>query len=222
LVYLEWFGLDVVELEQHNYRRHDNLCEIHNQKTFTDISNHWARESIQFIAAREITTGTGNNRFSPDATLTRAMFVTFIARFDGVDLSKYTESSFSDVTADRDNWWYMAAVEWAAEIGVTNGVGGGRFDPHSSITHEQMVTMLNRYLNYKEYSLNDAAGTGTARFTALDILETWSVEAVTEFSAKGILNSRSDRTGFVFSPHQAATRADMATLLERFIRVIKD
>ena len=97
-----------------------------------------------------------------------------------------------------------------------------RFDPNVIITHEQMVTMLNRYLEYKKYGLNNATSVGTVKYTDMSNLNDWSLNAVKEFADKLILNSRADGTGFVFKPQQKATRAEMAAVLARFISCINN
>ena len=77
---------------------------IYNAKIFTDVTGHWAGEYIDFVSARGLFSGTGNNLFSPDITMTRAMFVQALANIEGINLTAYTAASrFNDVAA---NIWY--------------------------------------------------------------------------------------------------------------------
>ena len=89
-----------------------------------------------------ITNGTSEDKFSPDALCTRAQSVTFLARALG---GKATASTaFSDVPAGS---WYAEAVAWAAENGVTTGIGGGLFGSDNNCTRGQIVTFLFRAYN---------------------------------------------------------------------------
>ena len=91
-----------------------------------------------------ITTGTGDGKFSPDATCTRAQSVTFLFRAIGKLVDSKAE--FSDVLTDS---YYANAVAWAVENGVTNGIGDGLFGPNNSCTRAQIVTFL-----YRTYMVN--------------------------------------------------------------------
>ena len=73
--------------------------------------------------------------------MTRAMLVTVLWRMDGKP-SAAGGSSFTDVPRGQ---WYTEAVAWAAENGVVNGVGGGKFEPDGNVTREQIATILYRY-----------------------------------------------------------------------------
>ena len=75
---------------------------------FSDTEKHWAKGSIEFVAARNLLQGTGNGKFSPDTAMTRGMFVTALGRLAGVDVSKYTESRFTDV---KTGSYYLPYVE---------------------------------------------------------------------------------------------------------------
>ena len=86
--------------------------------SFSDVSG-WYADAVNFLAAREIISGTGDGTFDPNANITRAQFVTILAKLSGDSLSGYTASSFTDASASD---WYFGAAQWAYE----NGVGRGR------------------------------------------------------------------------------------------------
>lgn len=76
--------------------------------SFSDVSDSaWYADNVAYLTARGIVGG-NNGAFSPDASITRAEFVTILARMSGESLSGYTASSFSDVSTDS---WYFAAVQ---------------------------------------------------------------------------------------------------------------
>ena len=95
--------------------------------------------AVRWALSEGITTGTGDGKFSPDTTCTRAQSVTFLFRAIGKLVDSKAE--FSDVLTDS---YYANAVAWAVENGVTNGIGNGLFGPDNSCTRAQIVTFLFR------------------------------------------------------------------------------
>mgnify|MGYP000316856178 FL=1 len=90
-----------------------------------------------------ITGGTGNGKFSPDATCTRAQAVTFLYRASGSPVVSGS-AAFSDVAADA---YYVSAVKWAEKNGITGGIGNGLFGSGDNCTRAQIVTFLYRAFN---------------------------------------------------------------------------
>ena len=107
---------------------------------FYDVPNNaYFYEAVKWAVENGITTGTGDGKFSPDATCTRAQSVTFLFRAIGKLVDSKAE--FSDVLTDS---YYANAVAWAVENGITNGIGDGLFGPDNSCTRAQIVTFLFR------------------------------------------------------------------------------
>ena len=108
--------------------------------SFADVSTDaYYAKAVAWAVENGITTGTGDGKFSPDATCTRAQSVTFLFRAIGKLVDSKAE--FSDVLTDS---YYANAVAWAVENGVTNGIGNGLFGPDNSCTRAQIVTFLYR------------------------------------------------------------------------------
>ena len=108
--------------------------------SFADVSTDaYYAKAVAWAVENGITTGTGDGKFSPDATCTRAQSVTFLFRAIGKLVDSKAE--FSDVLTDS---YYANAVAWAMENGVTNGIGNGLFGPDNSCTRAQIVTFLFR------------------------------------------------------------------------------
>lgn len=106
----------------------------------TDVAEDaYYGEAVRWALSEGITTGTGDGKFSPDATCNRAQSVTFLFRAIGKIVDSKAE--FSDVLADS---YYANAVAWAVENGITNGIGDGMFGPDNSCTRAQIVTFLFR------------------------------------------------------------------------------
>ena len=161
---------------------------VDNSKPFIDTQNHWAKDEIDFVSARELVNGISATRYAPDATATRAQLWTILARQNDADLSGganwYEKAqlwskdkgisdgtnpnaainraqmvtmlwrtmgqpaatdkvSFADVPAGS---YYAQAVAWAVESGITQGIGGGRFDPNGACTRAQIAAFLARYM----------------------------------------------------------------------------
>ena len=106
----------------------------------TDVAEDaYYGEAVRWALSEGITTGTGDGKFSPDATCNRAQSVTFLFRAIGKIVDSKAE--FSDVLTDS---YYANAVAWAVENGITNGIGDGMFGPDNSCTRAQIVTFLWR------------------------------------------------------------------------------
>ena len=116
-------------------------------KTMSDFSDvpadSYYAKAVAWAVENGITGGTGDGKFSPDATCTRAQAVTFLYRASGAPAVS-GNAAFSDVAA---NAYYAAAVKWAEKNGITGGIGGGLFGSDNNCTRAQIVTFL--YRNYQ-------------------------------------------------------------------------
>jgi len=176
---------------------------------FKDCSpDQWFGVSVDYAAARSLMAGTGNDLFSPNATLTRAMFVTILGRMAGADAAKFPGVSFSDV---QKGSWYAPYVEWAVKNGVTQGVGGGKFAPDTPVTREQMAALIIRYADTAGHALPDGASV-RASFRDEGSISDWAFESVDRMRLTGLLNG--DDLGN-FNPRSGATRAEAATVFMR-------
>ena len=112
--------------------------------TFVDVSaDAYYAKAVAWAVENGITGGTGDGKFSPDATCTRAQAVTFLYRASGAPAVS-GNAAFSDVAT---NAYYAAAVKWAEKNGITGGIGGGLFGSDNDCTRAQIVTFL--YRNYQ-------------------------------------------------------------------------
>lgn len=101
-------------------------------------------KAIIWATEQGITTGTGNGKFSPDATCTRAQIVTFLYRFKN-NPAVYGSLNFSDVNKTEHAAFYNAIL-WAVNNKITTGYGGGIFDPNGTCNRGDAVTFLYRAL----------------------------------------------------------------------------
>ena len=196
---------------------------------FTDISGHWAKEDIEFVAARGLLSGkvndaaggreaplgdTGDSLFSPDGTMTRGMFVTALGRLAGVNPADYQTRSFTDVKADA---YYAAYVEWAAQKNIAGGTGEKLFSPDVPVTREQMAVMMVNYAGQMGYSIPTPLAAVT--FVDNDKISAWAAKEVTAMQRAGIVKGKD---GNRFDPQANATRAEVSAVLRRFVESVID
>jgi len=109
--------------------------------SFADVAEDaYYAKAVAWAVENGITGGTGNGKFSPDATCTRAQAVTFLYRASGSPAVSGS-AAFSDVATDA---YYASAVKWAEKNGITGGIGNGLFGSGDNCTRGQIVTFLYR------------------------------------------------------------------------------
>ena len=112
-----------------------------NMSSFADVpADAFYAKAVAWAVENGITGGTGDGKFSPDATCTRAQSVTFLYRAAGSPKVS-SSAEFGDVAT---NAYYADAVAWAAKNGITGGIGGGLFGSDNDCTRAQIVTFLYR------------------------------------------------------------------------------
>jgi hypothetical protein len=164
---------------------------------------HWAKSFIESLANLCMINGIEPERFGPNMLLTRAQFLTMLAKtVSNIDVSTAPSAGFTDVPADE---WYYNYVNWGFAAGVVKGVDETHFEPDSGITREQMTVMLNNFAVangvYLPYSADVPSFTDDSR------ISDWSVFAVDKIVSAGIMNGMPDGT---FDPQGSATRAQAA------------
>ncbi len=171
--------------------------------------------AVQFVYENNLFKGTTATKFAPTGTMTRATFVTVLGRLAGVDVSRYTGSSYIDLEYPRDSE-YAPYIEWATKMGIVNGYGDGTFGPSNPITHQQMYVMMYRYTVYVEnlpadYNPNIAINASDANEVA-----DWARKEV-QFASQ---NNFLVRVNSKITPTSYAKRSELAMLLEVYCDVI--
>ena len=172
----------------------DTVKVVDNSKTFDDVAdNYWGAEAVDFTSSRELFAGTSATTFAPDTAMTRAMIVTVLARFEGVDTT----------TGDT---WYEAGQQWAMQNGVSDGT-----NMDQGLSREQLATMLWRYAGSPSVS-NSLSG-----YTDAGTVSSYAQQAMAWCVEQGIIGGTTTTT---LSPQGPATRAQVATILMRYIENI--
>lgn len=174
---------------------------------FTDIDNHWAKTHILKAYHAGIFVGTTETTFAPQANMSRAMFVTVLYRMAGRPAVK-GGTYFTDVEQDQ---YYADAVAWAAETGITVGVGKGLFAPYKLLNREETAAMLYRFAQVSGRDVSKTAE--LSRFTDESQVSGWAKETVSWAVAEGLLQGYPNGT---LSPRGNATRAEVASILVRY------
>ena len=172
---------------------------------FLDIApDAWYKDAVQYAYDNGLMTGVSATEFAPEATTTRAMIVSILARLENVTTAE--AAGFNDVNDD----WYATAVNWAANVGVVNGYEDNTFRPNTAITREQLAAILMNYAAYKGEDVSNRAD--LTSYT--DQPSTWAEEAISWSVAEGLLTGV---TADTLQPQGAATRAQVAAILQRFL-----
>lgn len=208
---------DTNKKEDNNNKNYSNKIDINSiypvikQSNFKDTANHWANESIKYLADRGIINGMNDNQFAPNNNITRAEFITLLAKMDNIDINKYKAEIFTDVPA---NAWFNPYIDWAAKNGITSGTTANTFAPNNNITREQMAVMIERFCNYKNFSLNN--NKPQINFTDTNNISSYASSSVAKVQQAGIINGRPDGS---FAPKANATRGESAQMIYTMLTI---
>ena len=172
--------------------------------------NTWAFPGIYYVIVNGLMNGTSSSNFSPNQTMTRAMFVTTLYRMAGSPSVTY-QNKFSDVP---NNQWYTNAVIWATNSGIANGVGNGLFEPDGLLSREQIAVFLFRYANYRGYNTSGRAN--LTIFSDYNSISSYARTAMSWAVYEGIINGEIRNSKRYLDPRASAIRSQVATMLMRF------
>ena len=190
------------------------FAEIVDDMPFVDVAeNDWFYDSVRYVYDNGLMEGTSATTFAPTLTTTRSMVTTILWRAEGQPQTDNTVS-YPDVEADT---WYTEAICWGTEEGIVKGYGDGNFGPNDLITREQFATILYRYAQYKGYDVS--ASDDLSAFPDADQTGSWAVDAVKWAVGSGLLNGKD---GGLLDPLGVASRAEVATILMRFMENIAE
>ena len=171
---------------------------------FSDIYNYsWAEEAIYDLRERGIISGVTEDRFAPEAELTREQAVKILCISAGID-AKNEPTGFSDVD---ENAWYAGYVKAAKDAGVVSGISESQFGVGKKITRQDFAVMIQRVFELKGSS-------ETASFNDYESVSDYAKDAVKILSENGII---SGYTGGYFKPFNNCQRAEAAVIIHRVL-----
>ena len=169
---------------------------------FVDVAEgSYYEEAVDWAVKNGITTGTGNNYFTPDGICTRAQAVTFLWRVAGSPTPKTEAMPFEDVL---DGSYYYEAVLWAVENGITVGTSATTFSPELTCSRAHIVTFLWRAANSPSAKTANPFTDVAADAYYIDAV-LWAVKHKITVGT----------TLSTFSPDEGCTRAQIVTFLYR-------
>lgn len=182
--------------------------------TFIDVyKGSWYEGAVEYAVRNKLMVGMAADRFEPETATTRAMLVTVLWRYVGQPLDG--KNNFRDVPMGK---WFTDAVAWAAYSGIVTGVGNGCFAPETSITREQLVTILYRYCN--STGIDTSSRADLDRFPDADKVSSYAEEALSWAVSVGLVSGTKLGGTIYLDPQGEATRAQVASILMRFIENI--
>ena len=185
---------------------------------FTDVSNRAQYyEAVAFVCSEGLFNGMTATKFEPNTTMTRAIFVTVLGRLAKVDTSRYSGSSFTDVSIyDAQISWAVPYIEWGVEMGLLQGYGNGKFGPNDPITHQQMYLLMHRYAMYIENLNGSVTGVSLSSLRDASEIADWAEDGVKFASKNGLLIT----SGGKLTPTENALRCELAMLLHGFCQKV--
>lgn len=177
--------------------------------TYGDTRNHWARESIKSMTAKNVVNGVGRDLFKPNENVTRAEFAKMIVASLETDLLEYN-NEFKDV---KKSSWYAPYVATAHKLGIVEGVTKDNFKPNENITREEMATMLSRLDDDK--LTEDEIKVELDKYKDADKVSEWAKPYVAKASKLNIMTGK--KIGL--DPLSNATRAEAATMIFRIYSI---
>lgn len=175
---------------------------------FVDVhANDWFFDPVCYVYRQGLMTGTSATTFAPDATTTRAMIVSILARQENVTSAE--DAGFTDVA---ENDWFATAVNWAAREGIVAGFEDDSFRPNAAITREQLAAILCNYSAWK--GEDTSARADLDEYTDAISISSWATDTMSWAVAEQLLAGVTENT---LEPQGAATRAQVAAVLQRFL-----
>ena len=182
----------------------------HPSEAFEDIGeDFWARDAIDFVVRKGLFYGTSETAFSPDRIMTRGMLITVLYRLSGSPSVEGLSHPFTDLVHNA----YYDAIVWGSNMRIANGWVTGEFRPDDPLTRQQLATFLLRYARFMGYDTDICADLST--FSDAYLIAEYADEPMSWAVAAGVISGTSATT---LSPESGATRAQVASMLMRFVK----
>jgi hypothetical protein len=187
---------------------------LKNEKSFSDIKGMWAEQDIQLLGNKLLVSGYGDGTFQPNNDVTRAEFITMIARGLGM-LPAQGASDFADVTSGT---WFAGYLQAAAEAGLVAGFEDGTFRGNDKISRQDAVALLARSIGYLKLNSKSEADVNAAlqAFSDKAEISDYAKQAVGLATALKVVSGNGDGT---FNAQGTATRAETVIMVENLLKL---
>lgn len=187
-----------------------NVVEASSDLVYEDVKkDDWYKDSVKYVTDNKLMNGMGENKFSPTSNMTRGMIVTVLYR-----MSKSTDNEKSNFIDVGESEYYSVAVGWAAKNEIVNGIGDNKFDPNAEITREQLIVILYRYAKFMKANISNGEDTNILSYDDYNEVSEYSITAFQWGCEEGIISGRTPTT---LNPKGTASRAEVATMLMRYM-----
>lgn len=185
------------------------------QMPFNDVrSTAWYYDAVKTAYENGLFHGTSDTTFSPEHTMTRAMFTMVLANISMDANENPTEQHFSDVPKTV---WYYKPIEWATKYGIVLGTGDFKFSPEDEITRQQMATMLYRYALVTGNADESIENQPLDQYADANQIADYAVEAIMWSVKNKIIIGRSAAE---LAPRSSATRAETAQMFVNAMSIL--
>ena len=180
---------------------------------FTDVKeSHWFYGAVEYCVGKGYIAGMNDTTFAPNNNLTRAQFVTILAKFDGVDLAQYEDkdAGFEDV---KPSHWWNEVVCWAVENGITSGLSATQFGPTADVTRAQLARF---FYVYTEKNGTLADGADISAYPDAAKVADWAKAPIEWAVAAGLISGVKKGDVDYLEPNGKATRAQAAVMFMNY------
>ena len=189
----------------------DETCPV---SPFSDADpKAWYHDGVHWGLQEGIMNGTGEHMFEPMVSTSRAMIVTMLWRMEDLPQMEVGKN-FTDV---QEGMWYTEAVRWAAENGIVKGYSEDIFAPDDPVTREQIVTILYRYAQLIGLNVDDHTTAYLKEYSDVEMISDWADTAFCWAVNHGVIQGMDED---LLSPGTDAVRAQVATILMRFVQLV--
>ena len=173
---------------------------------FKDVApTAWYKEAVNYIAAREITAGTGGGNYSPEGKLSRGEFMVLMMKTYEISPDIDIEDNF----LDAGDTWYTGYLAAAKRLGISAGIGDNMYGPDMHISRQEMFTLLYNALKHMDRLPQGETGKNLTDFTDATSIAAWAEEAMELMVETGTVSG----SGGELSPSRTTSRAEIAQVL---------
>lgn len=182
--------------------------------SFTDVPDDaWYADHVYALAKADIISGYPDGSYLPKNEVKRSEFAKILAAASYESMDSYKEIKLPFV--DSQNHWAKPYIAWAYENGIVYGKSNTAFDPEGLITRQEMATMIDRFADYKKFTLPQKVQ--ATKFTDENLIADWAKDAVTAMQKAQIINGYPDGS---FAPTKSANRAEAARMIHTLIQTM--
>lgn len=192
--YAEEQTLDIISIDNNIIL---NKPTDNNNKSFTDLSGHWAAANVQSLVQKGAIAGYADGSFKPDNNISRAEFATVLVKAFNLNVQS------GKVFNDTQNHWAKEYIATAFSQGIVTGINADQFAPDAEISREQMAIMIVKAAQL-------TGGQNTLQFIDQQQVSSWAVDAVQIAAENKIMSGYPDNS---FRPQNSASRAEAVTAI---------